>query len=83
MTKLHRRLRCTASSARALGALALGHGELLEVGADLRLALAAQQASGDVLECGQPMVNSVSRTIARLPWATRAAQVIDYMATHS
>ena len=34
--------------------MALGHGELLEVGAGLRLPLAAQQASGDVLEFGQP-----------------------------
>jgi hypothetical protein len=41
-------------SARGRGELALGHGELLKVGTDLRLPLAAQQATGDVLELGQP-----------------------------
>src|SRR6266536_3034366 len=52
MTKWHRRLRCMTESAR--GELAFGHGELLQVGADVRLPLAAQQAPGDVLEFGQP-----------------------------
>src|SRR5206468_13040746 len=54
MTKWQRRLRCMTGSARGRGELALGHGELLEVGADLRLPLAAQQAPGDVLELRQP-----------------------------
>ena len=52
MTKWHRRLRCMTGSARGRGELALGHGELLKVGADLRLPLPAQQAPGDVLELG-------------------------------
>src|SRR5436305_10874126 len=54
MTKWHRRLRCMTGSARGRGELTLGHGELLQVGADRRLALTAQQAPGDVLELGQP-----------------------------
>src|ERR1035441_7748100 len=54
MTTWHRRLRCMTGSARGRGELALGHGELLQVGADLRLPLAAQQPPGDVLEFGQP-----------------------------
>ena len=49
MTKWQTRLRCTAGLAGGRGELALGHGELFEVGADRRLVLPGEQGAGDVL----------------------------------
>src|SRR6266513_509351 len=54
MTKWQTRLRCIAGSAGGGGELALGHGELFEVGADRGLVFPGEQGPGDVLEFRQP-----------------------------
>src|SRR5215831_14300995 len=54
MTKWQTRLRCTEDLAGGLGELALGHGELLEIGADRGLLPLGEQRPGDVLVLAQP-----------------------------